>query len=209
MNMFNSKNRNGEICILRNDFDKLCLMTYEQINEFLEFDLDDIKITSNKDLKGKAYIRIPNDITERQLNSEEDRMQFLFEIKLYTYGLSHRYLHYSIKDLVEEFNLEELKNKEFVLKYCNKEYGNIQIVHKRAKGIYIFFSNEELNLELKKAVPKEQSQEKSKLEIKHLDIKDIEKRTQEIKNRLGKQAIYDQEYIQLQSLIDSDYLLPF
>lgn len=209
MNMFNKKERDGELHILRKDFNKLCLMNYEQVNDFLEFELKECIITDKPKKGNEAFVRIPKDICGVQLNSEEDRMQFLFEIKLFTYGLSHRYLNYSIKDLVAEFNLEELKNKEFVLKYCNKQYGNIQLIHKRAKGVFILFSNEELNLELKKAVPKEQSQEKSKLEIKHLDIKDIEKRAQEIKNRLGKQAIYDKEYIQLQSLIDTDYLLPF
>lgn len=147
MNMFNTKSRKGEIKISRKEFDKLFKMTHDELNEFIEFDIEDV-VLSEKVKKGEsatAFVRIPCDILDNEIKSEEDKISFLLEIMLFTYGLRHKHIRYTIDEIYDLFYIIGMKKSEFVKQYCSRQIGNIIMTHKRGKGVFISFAEVEDN----------------------------------------------------------------
>ena len=145
MNMFNTKNRKGEIKISREEFDKLFKMAYNELNDFIEFDIEN-KILHERIKKGSsttAFVRIPNDILENKISSDDEKMSFLLEIMLFTYGLRHKHIRYTIDEIYDLFYIIGMKKSEFVKQYCDRKIGNIIMVHKRGKGVFISFAETE------------------------------------------------------------------
>lgn len=145
MNMFKSKDRKGEIKILRNEFNKLFRMSIDDINDFIEFDMENIILLekTEKGTSAEAFVRIPKDILEKVLENEDDKIGFLLEIMLYTYGARHKHLRYTIEEFMDLFFVSDMSKREFVNQYCNKPFGNIIITHKRGLGLFVSFVEKE------------------------------------------------------------------
>lgn len=141
MNMFHTKSRNGEVKIARHDFDKLFKLNYSELNNFIEFELENLLIKSKTRRKSNCipFVRIPCDLLEKSILNDDDKIGFLLEIMLFTYGLRHKHIRYTIDELFDLFCIIGMTKKEFVEQYCGRKIGNIFMEHIRGKGVFISF----------------------------------------------------------------------
>ena len=135
---YNSKSRYGinynlHYIMEKNNFDTICKMNYEKINEYIK----NINLNNCYNEVKPPFVKIKKELlTIFPLKSEEDKLSFVFNVYLSTYKNAR----FNGSEFKEYFNINKnLSNKELKLQYCNKNYGNVYIHYHPILGFCLKF----------------------------------------------------------------------
>ena len=188
---FNTRKRKS-IGLSRNRFDQLCEFSIEELNDYLDedFEKETLKEKVKKGSNTNAFIQVPQDILNNEINTEEDRLLFLFDCLLFTYARPHNVLYYNKDVFFEYFNLKPMLNKDAKKIYC-KKYKYVELTYKRGFGYAISYCDYTEN------IPCSSDNNIIQLDTNKNKINEIKNKMNEIE----KQYVFDKKLIDK----DSDY----
>lgn len=193
---FNTKKRQS-LGLPRYRFDQLCEYSIEELVDYLDEDLETEALKEKVEKGSKieeAFIQIPKDKLKEEIKTEDDRLLFLFDCLLFTYGRHHNILYYDKSIFFEYFNLKPMLNREAKKVYC-KKYKYVELKYERGQGYAISYcdyeeeNQENINIDNATIIPLQSKENKKKTNTDEISI--IKKKIEEIE----KYYVFDNEIL--------------
>lgn len=103
--MRTAKKKITNVGVSKSVYESLKKMSYEEINDFIDNDLERCMFKENQEKGCEHFVRIPEMILEDYLESDVDKLIFLMSIHLFNYGNRHNKLKFTKTSIEDNFNV--------------------------------------------------------------------------------------------------------